>query len=512
VATAQDTYARRVEREIAVFEGQEALHNHGPAFHHYTAAVVRPLIELAFGRHGVHEVYAESIAGAVARSGLDRVYSLGCGDGAQEREVLRAADRLGLPPFRIAGLELAPAVAARANAVAEAEGLAGRFEVIVHDLNWGLPGEGDVAAVMAHHVLHHIVALEELFDFVAERLHPDGVFVTFDMIGRNGHMRWPEMRPLVRRLWSMLPSAQRRDHVFGTPSLHFQDWDCAIEGFEGVRAQDILPLMAERFTIGRFAAWGGLADTFVNPRAAPNFDPRRAEDRAFLDAVSALEVALLDARRTTPASMVAEFRSRRGSFTADAATEARLRAALRAPDEVFAPVTDPGFASPYPPQGEAPRPVLEPDSRSMPILGAPAHAALHEGWVEAGDNGAYALLDEQVIRFRTAVPVSEVALYAWNPLPTDRAQALRADCAGCAPAITGPLEYGAQVTMRLAAVTPRVEWEVRVSAAAYRLPDQDGGPDRRPLAWLLTEIEVGSATTLLRGLMDRLRQRLRLQT
>jgi hypothetical protein len=139
----------------------------------------------------------------------------------------------------------------------------------------------------------------------------------------------------------------------------------------------------------------------------------------------------------------------------------------------------------------------------MPILGAPAHAALHEGWVEAGDNGAYALLDEQVIRFRTAVPVSEVALHAWNPLPTDRAQALHADCAGCAPAVTGPLEYGAQVTMRLAAATPRVEWEVRVSAAAYRLPDQDGGPDRRPLAWLLTEIEVGSVTTLLRGLMDR---------
>lgn len=501
----QDTYARRVEREIAVFEGQDALHKHGLAFHHYTAAVVRPLIDFAFGQHGLHEVYAESIAGAVARSGLDRVYSLGCGDGAQEREVLRAADRLGLPPFRITGLELAPAVAARANAVAEAEGLAGRFEVIVHDLNWGLPGEGDVGAVMAHHVLHHIVALEELFDFVAERLHPEGVFITFDMIGRNGHMRWPEVRPLVRRLWSMLPPAQRRDHVLGTPSLHFQDWDCAIEGFEGVRAQDILPLMAERFIIGRFAAWGGLADTFVNPRAAPNFDPRRAEDRAFLDAVSALEVALLDARRTTPASMAAEFRSRRGSFAADAGTAARLRTALRAPNEVFPPIADPGFASPYPRQGDAPRPVLKPDSRSRPILGAPAHTALHEGWVEAGDAGAYALLDEQFLRFRTAVPVCEVALHACNPLPTGRAQALRADCAGCAPAVTGPLEYGAQVTLRLAAATPRAEWEVRVTAAAYRLPDQDGGPDRRPFAWLLTEIEVGSDATPPPGLLARLR-------
>ena len=85
MATSKDTYARRVEREIAVFEGQDTLHNHGPAFHHYTAAVVRPLIDFAFGRHGVHEVYAESIAGAVARSGPDRVYSLGCGDGTQER-------------------------------------------------------------------------------------------------------------------------------------------------------------------------------------------------------------------------------------------------------------------------------------------------------------------------------------------------------------------------------------------------------------------------------------------
>ena len=134
------TYSRRVKSEVAIFGTEKPLHGHGPSFHHYTQVVVRPALEASFGGYHLHEIYARSIAHAVVRTGVDRVFSLGCGDGTQEREILRAAIRLGLPTFSIIGLELAPSVVKRANDASKNEGLADRMSAIVHDLNSGLPG------------------------------------------------------------------------------------------------------------------------------------------------------------------------------------------------------------------------------------------------------------------------------------------------------------------------------------------------------------------------------------
>ena len=64
--------------------------------------------------------------------------------------------------------------------------------------------------------------LEELFTFVRRAIGPDGVFVISDMIGRNGHQRWPEAKRLAERLFSKLPSvlgAAPRDFVLGLVSL-----------------------------------------------------------------------------------------------------------------------------------------------------------------------------------------------------------------------------------------------------------------------------------------------------
>jgi SAM-dependent methyltransferase len=220
-----DAHQRRVEREIAIFEGQDALHQHHASFNWRNERFLRPRLLAAFGSGDVHEIYARAIAAAVARTGAAAVYSLGCGDGEQELEVLRKADALGLAPFAIQGLDLAPAVVARANAAAEACGLAARFRALACEINEGLPSEEPVAAVMVHHALHHFVALEPILDSVAARLHPNGVLVTFDMIGRNGHRRWPEVLPLVAELWEMLPDAKRHDSLFGPTRSFFQDWD-----------------------------------------------------------------------------------------------------------------------------------------------------------------------------------------------------------------------------------------------------------------------------------------------
>lgn len=510
-----EAHQRRVEREIAIFEGQEALHRHHASFDWRNEHFLRPRLEATFGTGNVHEIYARAIADAVARTGQATVFSLGCGDGEQELEVLRKADVLGLPPFAIYGLDLAPAVVARANAAAEAAGLAERFRALACEINAGLPGAAPVAAVMVHHALHHFVALEPILDSVAARLDANGVLVTFDMIGRNGHRRWPEVLPLVAELWDMLPDTKRHDSLFGPARPIFQDWDCAIEGFEGVRAEDILGLIAGRFVPEKFVAWGALSEVFVNPRMGGNFDPADLADRAFLDAVTRIEEAHLAARRTTPTEMAGVFRPRRSTLLVDPAAAADLDRALRRPGETFAPLGRADFPSPYPPRAPEPPPVLPAGTECLPQPGTPLAAALREGWLEAECDGVWAMLDSQVLRFDTAQPVSRVGIKVWNPLATQLGQRVEAVAEDCQAASSGPLVASDCVTLVLRAAAPRTRWRITLSAAAYRREGTDDSPDRRPLAYRLLSVTSGPAGASwyrLKGaaaLLARLRERWR---
>jgi SAM-dependent methyltransferase len=490
--SAGTAYSRRISSEIGVFARQGPLHRlSGIADWRIETFLNPPLREIS-GHASVAAIYATTIAAAIERSGTDTVFALGCGDGEQEIAVLRAADQLGLPRFRINGWELSPISLARARSAAEAAGLSERFIVVEHDLNQGLPSGKTPAAVMAHHVLHHIVALEPLFDNVAECLHPEGVLVSFDMIGRNGHMLWQEVRPLVRRLWAMLPLEKRHDHVFHRILPDYQDWDCSIEGFEGVRAQDILRLLAERFDPEALVVWGGISQVFIGDRVGPNFNPDDATDRAFIAAVQRLESVLLAARQTTPTEMYGVFRSRRGKFRPRSEVVERLTRSIRLPGEEFAPIPDPGFRSPFPPARSARLPILAHDTVHPVAQGSPAAAALREGWEAPEDGGAWAILDEQSIMFRLDRACAFIDLHIWNPCPTAHQQTLRAVTPEGECAEVGPLAEGDLAVLRIRSKgSPRTHWDIRINSSAYRRPEQEGLMDQRPLAWRLTQISAG---------------------
>ena len=90
----------------------------------------------------------------------------------------------------------------RGRALAYEEGVTEHMEFVAADINaWTGEGEGyDV--IMANQFLHHVVELEQLYDHVLELLAPDGCFVTSDMIGRNGHQRWPEAKGVLDEFWA----------------------------------------------------------------------------------------------------------------------------------------------------------------------------------------------------------------------------------------------------------------------------------------------------------------------
>src|SRR5262249_31088602 len=145
----------------------------------------------------------------------------------------------GATGFRFHCLELSPDMIARGRETAASRGLSDFITFEETDLTYWKPTQ-TYGAAFAHHSLHHIVALEHVFDQVRDSLDANGSFVIADMIGRNGHMRWPETLALIERLWKVMPERYKYHHLFKRQMADYENWDCSGYGFEGIRAQDIM--------------------------------------------------------------------------------------------------------------------------------------------------------------------------------------------------------------------------------------------------------------------------------
>jgi 2-polyprenyl-3-methyl-5-hydroxy-6-metoxy-1,4-benzoquinol methylase len=85
---------------------------------------------------------------------------------------------------------------------------------------------GKYSVVIAKDTLHHVLGLEHLFDAIQEALEPDGVFLTTDMIGRNGHMRWPEALEIIQGIWKFIPDHYKTNHQLKGVEKEYDNWDC----------------------------------------------------------------------------------------------------------------------------------------------------------------------------------------------------------------------------------------------------------------------------------------------
>ena len=191
----------------------------------------------------------------------------------------------------------------------EEKRLADHFKFSAFDVNKRRPSE-PYHLILAIQSLHHFVELETLFERIHEMLHPDGFFLSDDMIGRNGHMRWPEALKLVNDLWADLPDKYKYNHALKRLEKKYDNWDCSKEGFEGIRAQDILPLLVKRFNFELFVGFGNVVDIFVDRCFGPNFDPEKEWDRAFIDLVHAVDAAQIERGNLKPTHMLAAMTKR----------------------------------------------------------------------------------------------------------------------------------------------------------------------------------------------------------
>jgi hypothetical protein len=104
-------------------------------------------------------------------------------------------------------------------------------------------------------------------------------------VGRNGHQRWPEALEIVHEFWRKLPPSYRFNRKLQRYEEMYLNYDCSGDGFEGIRAQDILPLLLENFHFHVFIAVANVIGPFVERAFGYNFDAQASWDRSFIDAL-----------------------------------------------------------------------------------------------------------------------------------------------------------------------------------------------------------------------------------
>lgn len=320
-AFARSDLARRTENEARSFSAQSNVHDLPEIFHYWSNRYLLPMSQ-PFGFENPDQFFAKFLIESAQRSGRrpSCLVSIGSGNCDTEVRVAALMRAAGLEDFSIECLDINETMLERGIALAQSAGLQAHIKVTQADVNRWKP-QGMYDGVMANQSLHHVLELEHLFASIRGALAPNALFIASDMIGRNGHQRWPEARRIVEEFWTELPDSYRYNLQLSRQERQFMDWDCALDGFEGIRAQDILPLLNQQFGFEMFLAFGNVIDPFIDRAFGHHFSPERPGDREFIDRVHARDEAELSAGRITPTHMMAV-------MTLDRPTPTRFRGGL----------------------------------------------------------------------------------------------------------------------------------------------------------------------------------------
>jgi SAM-dependent methyltransferase len=298
-------YLGKLQIEKEFFGENTVVHDLPDIFHYWSNGFLGPEMN-RFGFGNPEEFFVENIK-RFARATVGKkinILSIGSGNCDLELSIGEKLLGWGFKNFDIECLEINQDMLSRARAAAAKAEMSDYFIFSRVDFNHWQPQRA-YSIILANQSLHHVLNLEGLFDSVLESLATDGVFLVSDMIGRNGHMRWPEALKELQPFWDELPGDYRYNRLLNRHEEQFINHDCSLEGFEGIRAQDILPLLMERFHFDFFFPFGNIIFVFVDRSFGHNFDAKSEWDRDFIDRVQARDEAAIISGELTPTSMLA---------------------------------------------------------------------------------------------------------------------------------------------------------------------------------------------------------------
>ena len=110
---------------------------------------------------------------------------------------------------------------------------------------------------------------------------------------------------VVDEIWRELPHEYTYNHLLQRHEPVYDNWDCSDVGFEGIRAQDILPLLLEHFEFDGVVPFANIVDPFIDRAFGPDFSSGRKWDIDFIDRVHARDEAEIARGAIKPAHIVA---------------------------------------------------------------------------------------------------------------------------------------------------------------------------------------------------------------
>jgi len=301
------SYEERVSNEINFYKDCENVHDLPDIFHYWSNRYLLPK-QTCFGFTSPDNFFEKHCRDFCLSHVEDtteiRILSVGSGNGELEVGIVKALSDSGISNFSMECMDINQQMLDRAIGLAEEKGVKKYIKVNQSDFNEWKP-EHQYHVVLANQSLHHVLHLEHLFDAIHEGLTHDGLFLTSDMIGRNGHMRWPEALEILQRLWDELPPRYKYNQLLKRQEDIFINHDCSTEGFEGIRAQDVLPLLVERFNFELFIPFANLILIFIDRAFGHNFDVNNKFDTDFIDRVHKIDEESILAGIIKPTQMLA---------------------------------------------------------------------------------------------------------------------------------------------------------------------------------------------------------------
>ena len=259
-----------------------------------------------FGFGNPEEFFFDQTKACLKESKNQRIniLSIGSGDCAFEIRIVRKLLQWQLTDFVFECLDINQGLLRTGKEAADEAGLGDYFTFTCKDPNRWKPFKR-YGIIIANQSFHDVQNLEGLFDSIRHSLRPGGLFIISDMIGRNGHKVWPEATDALKPFWDELPESYRYNSLLYRQEEQFISHDGPAEGFGGLRSQDILPLLLERFNFKFFFPYGNMIFVFIDRAFGHNFNADADWDRNFVDRVHARDEAGMLSGELKPTSMLA---------------------------------------------------------------------------------------------------------------------------------------------------------------------------------------------------------------
>jgi SAM-dependent methyltransferase len=168
---------------------------------------------------------------------------------------------------------------------------AASVEFLVGDINkiGEMGKEWDI--IMCVSGLHHVVELERVVSFISQSLAKDGEFwLIGEYVGKSGNRLHHAAQMEADRIFSTLPPKYRFNQHLNSIDMYLPRNDYSIDCFEGIRADEIEPIIASQFYPKHIDKNNSFLWRLVNLAYADNYDLRDEKDLKILHSLIFAEI------------------------------------------------------------------------------------------------------------------------------------------------------------------------------------------------------------------------------